>query len=136
MLQKSYRLDGTRLMMKLTHVDDTTGVVQRETEISQGERDAELARANDDLAQATRERDGIQNAASETPLPPTGPPGRSERWFVRNGRAYHQEIRRMADGRVHVVRSQDLGHQAAAVAKAEDRRAELEAHRDGVQNAQ
>lgn len=135
MLKKSYRLDGSRVLMKLTHIDDRTGEIRNETEISQGERAAELDRATRQVNEETAKRDAIKNAGAETPLTPSGPQGTVKRYFTRGGFVFEQEVRRIGDGSVHFSRSRNLGHQAQVMADTNERLRELTEHRDGVKNA-
>lgn len=135
MLEITYKLQGTKVMMVQTHKDERTGKVTRETIISQGEQAAELANAEERLAEETVRRDGIQNAAAETPAPATGPQGRQLRYFLRGTDVFEEEIRRVRDGSIHVQRATNMGNQSRALAHCNERVAELTAHRDGVRDA-
>lgn len=130
----SYRLDGEEVIRTLEVYDDK-GELQDRSEIRLGNRDIVLGQLTEQATEAKEEADGVQAAAAEQPVAPTGTPGKSCQWFLRGKQIYCTEIERRKDGKVQSARTRPLGHRANVIENRTERAAELEAERKGVEEA-
>jgi hypothetical protein len=129
---------------KYSFTMDGDEVVQRmETESGEvntsrlGMRDIVLPQMTAQAKEAKEELDGVTSATDgEKPIAPTGTPGKSCQYHLKDGSIYCTEIeRRKPDGKVQHARMRDLGRKSNVLLNRKERYEEIETIRSGIENA-
>lgn len=131
------KLDGQDVV-QTTSLFNAEGKLERETVIVLGDRATVLEHLDEQLAEARRDLDGMSAPDPAKPTPsPTGPAGRTEVKFWREGNSmYRMEVRYNGQGKLQMSRAERLGPAASRLANAVERHAEIQDLRNKVAGAQ
>lgn len=127
----TFTLDGDEVVQRMEMENGEVSTIRL------GVRDVVLGQLTKQTAEAKDELDGCTAATEgEKPIPPTGAPGKSCQYHVKDGALWCTEIeRRKPDGKVHHSRMRELGPRSSVLANRKERHAELETIRSGVEGA-